>query len=139
MTRTLRLLSLLIPLSLAACGDGTVPHADPAIDRMAREYLGKIESRDIEALRAPLSDRGKREVTSRAMEPIFDYFASGSPSSTTLLDAEVASSTDPSPATRHRLIYSIRFPDEREYHFFFEVTIGGSDTSISGFRIEPYE
>lgn len=78
------------------------PHAAPAVDTLARRFLTTIASRNLDAIRAPLTPRGKEEVTSFSMARTFGFFETGSPSAVTLLDAEIADSRSPTPAERHR-------------------------------------
>ncbi|MDB5036331.1 MAG: hypothetical protein JWQ98_3572 [Chlorobi bacterium] len=113
------------------------PVAAIAVDSMARRFLRTIESRDLDAIRAPLNARGKDEVTSLSMARTFDFFEGGSPTAITLLNAEIADSPLPEPAERHRLTYRLDLPNARSCYYFFELMIEHGDSVISGFRVEP--
>jgi hypothetical protein len=113
------------------------PVASPPVDSMARRFLRTIESRDLDAIRAPLTQRGKDEVTSLSMARTFDFFDGGAATAVTLLNAEIADSPRPEPAERHRLTYRLDLPNDRSCYYFFELMIEHGDSAISGFRIEP--
>jgi len=143
-----RSIRMRIPLCIVAallamvvgCGrndEADTPRAATPIDSAARAFLHVLASRDMDAVRKPLSQRGKDSLTVERLAPIFDYFASGPPNSATLISSEVATSDSPVPAQRHRLIYRLQFPDERTYYYHFEMTIADNDTAITGFQIEP--
>ncbi len=134
---TFILLAVIAAASLASCDDDrSIRPASPA-DSAARVFLKVLQSGDLEAIRRPLSPRGKESVTAEKLAPTLSCFESGAPVAATLVSSEVATSEAPTPAERHRLIYRLDFPNERQYYYHFEMTVESGDTSVTGFQIEP--
>jgi hypothetical protein len=124
-------------LLCVACSDEKVPHAAPAVDRMARRYLTTLASGNLDSIRLRLSPKGKELVTSLSIARTLACFGAGPPADISLVDAEIADSNSPTPAERHRLTYALLFPNARRYYYFFELTIESGDSVITGFHIEP--
>jgi hypothetical protein len=140
------LIGILLPAVIIAtmcigCDDvAREMNAAPPVDRMARGYLRTLASENMDSIRLPLSDEGKKRVTSSTLARTFALFTGGPPTDVALVDAQIADRRTPgTPAERHRLTYRLLFDNVQKYYYFFELTIEAGDSTITGFRIEPDE
>ncbi len=138
---------LLASLVVAACSSEPstekFPTADPAVDRIARALLADIVNGDLQAIHGRLNRHGRDSVTAETMGRIFGYFPDHrGPQSIRLAASEVADSHEPTPAVRHRLTYRLGLSDESsssnetKLWYFFELTVEGGDSLVTGFRVE---
>lgn len=144
---TIALGALFLASLIAACSSEPsrekFPYADPAVDAVARALLADIVNGDLQGVRRRLNQHGRDSVTAETMARIFQYFPDHrAPLSVTLSSGEVADSHEPTPAVRHRLTYRLGLSGEQgssnesRLWYFFELTVEGGDSLVTGFRLE---